>query len=215
MASRCDRNSSVENLRIDPIADGDSDIDFRYGRGAVRVPEGYDAMQALTESAEALETFGGHVSAAGFTILPGREQMFKDLFCASCRRQAERKGIPARAQLRIDFKLSAAHLTMEMGRSVDSLKPFGIGNPEPCWMMEGVRFANIEICGKLGSTLRFTVLKDADSFQAVWFGASRHVEFIRSVGVADIAFSLACDTYGSYQGLKMMVIDVRAHGGEK
>lgn len=183
------------------------------GHGSVRVPEGYDAVQALAESAEALEAFGGHVAAAGFSIRPGQELRFKELFCAACRRQAERKRIPSRPQLKIDAVLSCDELTSEFCRGLEPVMPFGLGNPEPRWVLEDASIADLRIAGKTGSTLLFKVLKSGKVFPAIWFGAAANVEFLRTVDSVDVAFSLWEDARGAQPGFKLCVVDVRPHGG--
>jgi len=55
---------------------------FRIGaewtRGGVRVPKGFDAVEAMESCKKLLKTYGGHAPAAGFTIATDNVQEFKE-----------------------------------------------------------------------------------------------------------------------------------------
>lgn len=46
--------------------------------GAVRVPSGMDAVQAMKSCQKLLMTFGGHAPAAGFTVKNENLEKFKE-----------------------------------------------------------------------------------------------------------------------------------------
>lgn len=177
--------------------------------GSVRVPEGYDAIQALRDSAEALEVFGGHTGAAGFSIKPGMHGRFEELFCAACARQATEKAISGRSQLHIDGTLELREISFALNDEIAKLAPFGIGNPEPHWVVEDVELLDLHIIGKDARSLAVAFGKDGTRLTAIWFGAAGNIEYLRGVKRASIAFSMGVDSYQGLPEIKLILCDLK------
>lgn len=98
-------------------------------RGSGRGPESVDLKGLLDGSAEFLARYGGHRRAVGFTVTAGRwEEFAADL---------ERKAPPpaARLPLLADLAITAEELQRPFLDGIESLGPFGEGNPEPCFLL--------------------------------------------------------------------------------
>ncbi|AKJ64065.1 Single-stranded-DNA-specific exonuclease RecJ [Kiritimatiella glycovorans] len=107
------------------------------GRGSGRSIEGFDLHAALTACAGPLERFGGHALAAGVTVKAGRLEEFRAAFAehaATCLADADLRPV-----LEIDREASLGDFTPEFRRALQRLAPFGEANPEPVWMIRGVR----------------------------------------------------------------------------
>jgi single-stranded-DNA-specific exonuclease len=105
------------------------------GRGSARSAGGVDVRAAMADAAAHVERFGGHQQAAGLTIQPERVADFARLFEAAVRpRLAAERTRP----LFIDARLDPAELEPGLLAALERLEPFGIGNPEPQFLLAGL-----------------------------------------------------------------------------
>ncbi|NCY21850.1 single-stranded-DNA-specific exonuclease RecJ, partial [bacterium] len=109
------------------------------GKGSGRGLPGLSLMDALRACSPCLKGFGGHEGAAGIVIEADRVAEFRSVLSA----WLERSVAPEifERNLSIEMMLLPEHLTPEMARAVGEMAPFGKGNPEPVFQLEGVQLA--------------------------------------------------------------------------
>ena len=142
------------------------------GRGSGRSIAGLPLGSAVVAARQAglLINGGGHAMAAGFTVAAeklDRLQAFLD----------ERLGdgldherlVP---ELRVDAALSLGAAQAELMGHIEQLAPFGTGNPEPRFVLSGVRVAHAEFVGS--GHLRCTLADPLDGtrLRAIAFRAA-------------------------------------------
>ena len=107
------------------------------GKGSGRGLPGLSLMDALRACAPCLRGFGGHEAAAGIVIESDKVADFQKLLQAWLEKHVApeifEKTLP------IDMQLCPEHLTPEMARGIAELAPFGKGNPEPVFRIDGVQ----------------------------------------------------------------------------
>jgi single-stranded-DNA-specific exonuclease len=107
------------------------------GKGSGRGLPGLSLMDALRACAPCLRGFGGHEAAAGIVIESNKVADFQKLLQAWLEKHVApeifEKTLP------IDMQLCSEHLTPEMARAIADLAPFGKGNPEPVFRIDGVQ----------------------------------------------------------------------------
>ncbi len=110
------------------------------GKGSGRGLPGLSLMDALRACAPCLQGFGGHEGAAGITIEADRVGDFRKILGAWLEKSVNPDIFEK--SLSIEMCLLPEHLTPEMARAVGDLAPFGKGNPEPVFQLEGVTMAS-------------------------------------------------------------------------
>lgn len=107
------------------------------GKGSGRGLPGLSLMDALRACSPCLKGFGGHEGAAGIVIEADRVAEFRKVLGA----WLERSVAPEifERNLGIEMILSHEHLTPEMARALGEMAPFGKGNPEPVFQLNGVQ----------------------------------------------------------------------------
>ena len=95
-----------------------------------------DLYEALHESRDHLARFGGHKAAAGITIDERKIGAFRGDFCEAVARQWTDKDIVP--EIRIDAEASLGQLNLEVVKQMQTLAPFGQGNPRPVLSCGGV-----------------------------------------------------------------------------
>ena len=173
--------------------------------GSVRAPDGYNVHDALAAAGDALDRFGGHAAAGGFTVKEGRFDDFSRLFTEACAAQyaAGREAIERAKALEPDLWLEPGDLTLELYDALRVLEPFGEGNAEPVFGLRGVRFSDAKPIGAEGQHATFAFVNKSIP-RAVWWNHGADVEAIRAHDVPrDVLFTLLESDYGGDPHLEL------------
>lgn len=118
------------------------------GKGSGRSVNGVDLGSAIVAAREVglLLNGGGHVMAAGLTIEPAKVDalaaFLAERLAAHCASSVEGK------HLTIDGALSPMGATVALCEQVQRCGPYGAGNPEPVFVLPGVRVVNASVVGE-------------------------------------------------------------------
>ena len=123
-------------------------LEGSLGRGSARSIPAFHLMEALEEVKDHLIAFGGHPAAAGLTIARGKVASFRQAINRIfLERVDSRKLIPV---LEVDGELPLDDLTEELLRDLETMAPFGAGNPRPvftsshAWLPESPATASFD-----------------------------------------------------------------------
>ncbi len=100
-------------------------------KGSCRSISGFNMVAALGKCHDLLVKYGGHAMAAGLEIEWNRIPDFRKRFNDVCRE--ELKGQVLAPRIRVDGWLDPATLDHSTLDLLDSLRPYGMGHPEPVW----------------------------------------------------------------------------------
>lgn len=132
------------------IAMGESE-----GTGSGRSIPGVDlgaAIIAARQSGHLLKG-GGHAMAAGFSVPRNGLDDFRMFLQERIRSQTNDKSL--HLPTRLDGRLSIRGASFELASALESLAPFGPGNPEPRFLLENVRISYSDVVG--ADHLRMTI----------------------------------------------------------
>jgi single-stranded-DNA-specific exonuclease len=128
--------------------------------GSGRSVPGIDLGKIIHDALAAgiLDEGGGHAAAAGFTLPIKNEGVFREFLEDAVTRQWE--GRTPKLEFVADAELDAAAAGMRLVRELESLAPFGQGNPEPRLVLNGGSLAWAGVIGN-GSHLRGNIRTSA------------------------------------------------------
>ncbi len=106
------------------------------GRGSARSIEGFHLYKGLHACRQALLKYGGHEFAAGFEVAPDNLEALQDLLEQAFHEQVGAK--PLQPTLKVDAQADLRDLNPAFYQHLDSLRPFGPGNPAPVIVCLGV-----------------------------------------------------------------------------
>jgi single-stranded-DNA-specific exonuclease len=142
-------------------------LDGATGKGSGRSIEAFDLLAGLTACAEHLTSYGGHRAAAGLEIERARLDAFAGALGAHAARVlAPEDLVPVE---RVDAVVAGEELGMTLAEELQSLAPFGRGNPGVSLMVAEARFTDARPMGE-GKHVRFTVESGGARARAVAFG---------------------------------------------
>jgi single-stranded-DNA-specific exonuclease len=163
--------------------------------GSGRSIEGVDLFENLSAFSHMFVRFGGHARAAGVTIEKERFEEFKRLF----RAQIERDYRPEDfyPSFSYDEPVTLADLTAERVKELKKLAPFGEGNPEPVFRINGVRFSSLRTIGKDDQHFCASAVQGDQVMRVVAFQKSELVEPLNTALDWDL---LARPSINEYRG---------------
>jgi single-stranded-DNA-specific exonuclease len=142
-------------------------LDGATGKGSGRSVEGFDLLAGLTACAGSLLRYGGHRAAAGLEIERDRLEEFAAALCAHA--DAMLAGKDTMPVERVDAVVSGPELGLGLAEELQSLAPFGRGNPGVSLLVTDATFTELRPMGE-GKHVRFSVESGGARARAVAFG---------------------------------------------
>ena len=138
------------------------------GRSIVGLPLGPAVIAA--RQAGLLINGGGHAMAAGFTVAPEKLDALREFLIERLGDGLDHERLVP--ELRVDAAVSLVAVQAELIGHIERLAPFGAGNPEPCFVLSGVRVVHTEAVGN--GHLRCTLADPLDTarLRAIAFRAA-------------------------------------------
>ena len=121
---------------------------------SARSIESFDILEAITKFKDYLVTFGGNKEAAGFTIKKENLEKFKKEISKYAKDQLKDKDL--RPTLCIDCELKEENITDNLIEDIWKLKPFGVRNSRPLFMLKNVKPHFAGTVGKNADHVKFT-----------------------------------------------------------
>jgi single-stranded-DNA-specific exonuclease len=183
------------------------------GIGSARSPNGVNLHQALAACGEYLIGHGGHAAAAGLKIEEGRIDAFRNAFLEHVAGigAGSADGTPRGPELRIDAEGPFCQLTLEVVRQIESLAPFGMGNPRPVLCATGVTLS--EPPKRIGGGERHLSLKlthHRSSMRCVgWNFGDECEQLAAHKGPIDVAFKPVINEFRGMQKVEIQLVDWR------
>ncbi|OQY11045.1 MAG: hypothetical protein B6I30_07730 [Desulfobacteraceae bacterium 4572_187] len=176
------------------------------GKGSARSIPGFDLYEGLSACSGDLVQFGGHSMAAGLKINLKNIDRFKINFDNSV--SSGIKPIDFTPKLSIDAELGFDDISDRLIDEIESLTPFGTGNPEPLFIARNVEVFSSKIVGK---NHRSMLLKQSGGKMPKIFNAI-HFNSIANAPLKDnfdrIAFRLRWNRWNGQKKVQIVVEEI-------
>ncbi|MEM9825242.1 MAG: single-stranded-DNA-specific exonuclease RecJ [Planctomycetota bacterium] len=175
---------------------------------------GVNLHEALSECEHHLVRFGGHAAAAGLTIDEKRIDAFREEFCQAVAQQWDEKEIVP--EIRIDAETSLGQLNLNLVSQIETLAPFGAGNPRPVLCCRGVTLdEEASTMGAGDRHLRVRFAHGDKVFRAVAFGAASWVkELNETTEPIEIAYRPIINDWNGMRKVEIHLVDWRVSHSE-
>ncbi len=174
--------------------------------GSFRSIPSLSIIEAIGECADLLEKFGGHSQAAGATVRNDKlEAFFEKLEQVINRRLSETVVEPV---LDIDLELSPRLLTGDLARGLRRLEPFGIGNPEPTFLVRGAIVREVRLVGNGEKHLKLSFSTDGGVFGGIGFGMGEEWGKLIVGDRVDVVFRFGENQWNGSSRLEWRVLDM-------
>jgi single-stranded-DNA-specific exonuclease len=182
--------------------------------GSARSIPGFDLYQAITECADLLESYGGHMYAAGITLKTENVQKFRDRFEAVVKNTiAPELLIP---QVEIDTELNFKDISPKLFRILKQFEPFGPENMNPVFFAESVSDNGYaRLVGTEEEHLQLGLIQEEYPFsvyRAIAFNQASHLYKIKKGSAFDIAYTLMENNFRGLTSIQLNIKDIKIEG---
>jgi single-stranded-DNA-specific exonuclease len=180
---------------------------FKFGpetcRGSGRsIPE-FNLMEALKDCRDLLSNFGGHTKAAGFSVPTANlTQLQKRLLAIA---EAQLTGLDLRPHIDIEAEVPLSVFTDNTFKEIQSLAPFGAGNPLPAFVSRHVEIIDQRQIGNHGEHLGLKLKQGGTVWDAIGFRFGNRAQ--EATTWLDIAYNLYIDRWNDEEKLRLKLLD--------
>ncbi len=177
-------------------------------RGSARSVEGLHITQAIAEQKSILVSFGGHPMAAGLSLPKEKLAEFRKGLGKAIEKQL---GVITREEpvLQIDAWLGLEEIDLELANALESLAPFGAGNPPLVLASRAVQLKSVTTIGKAKEHLRLTIEDGTGNTQSIlWWGGAGN-DLPEEGSIIDMAYSLRASTFRGKRQATLQFEDFR------
>lgn len=190
------------------------DPETGLAKGSARSIAGFDIHQALTESADLLDHFGGHQAAAGLTLSAGRvNELEERLERLAQEWLTDEELVPIIAA---DLACSLEETPLAIIEQLAQLAPFGSGNPAPRFVFEGLRISEKRTIGREQQHLKLMLAaaeaETACSMEAIGFGYGAAADLIAPTARLDVLGELSVNEWNGTRRPQIVIQDLRIPG---
>jgi single-stranded-DNA-specific exonuclease len=182
------------------------------GKGSARTVPGFDLYEGLASCRNLLEAFGGHPSAAGVTIQERRIPEFAERFASVAGAWAQAtQNVPT---LHVDSEVRLDEVTLRLLQEIQTLHPFGAGNPEPMFAGTRLEIMNARVVGE--KHLKMTLRQGRSlPFDSIGFGMKSLEENGLSLRTpVDVAFTPELNHWNGLDRIQLRIRAMRPTAGE-
>jgi len=171
------------------------------GKGSARSITNFHLYKALHACESSLLGYGGHAMAAGMSIAQSAVDEFRRQFDMVARNALSSDDLIPR--LLYDGETELHELSLEQIQELESLSPFGSGNPQPAFVSRQVKVLTPKIVGT--THLRFDVEQQGVRFGCIAFGMAERIDEL-SVTV-DILYRPGINKWRGQSSVQLQIAD--------
>ncbi|MDR2772849.1 MAG: single-stranded-DNA-specific exonuclease RecJ [Elusimicrobiota bacterium] len=182
--------------------------DGKTAVGTARSVEGFNIIDALDNVKDILIKYGGHNQAAGFMIDNSNIEEFRRRITDYA--QANLISVDSIDTIIIEGELKISDINLDFYNQVETLSPFGLGNPKPIFCINGVNVTEVYVFGARKEHLKFKISqKGSRNVQAVFWNKSRYEEIINKDEIFDMAFYLDVMDKNDGKIAQLSIVDIK------
>jgi len=173
--------------------------------GSARSIEAFNLIEAIADSKDKLLAFGGHKEAAGFTIKKENLEAFKKNIQAYAKENLKDKDL--RPTLNIDCEIPEKEISEKLINEIHQMKPFGIKNPKPLFLLKNIKPTFIETVGRNRDHIKFDAEKKGKKFKAIGFRLGKFADEMRKHRSIDLACYVEMNEWNNSKNLQLEIVD--------
>ncbi|MEN8127038.1 MAG: single-stranded-DNA-specific exonuclease RecJ [Planctomycetota bacterium] len=178
------------------------------GQGSGRSIAGFNLHGALTACGEHLLSFGGHAMAAGLKIETNRIAAFAEAIEAYAHENLDHEMLES--FLEIDAETQVADFDKRVMKELNTLEPFGAGNPKPVFAARGVKLiAPPRTVGARNDHLQISISDASGAVRCIGFGMGKLEKKLLETDTFSVAFEPQYNTYNGQTNLQFVLNDIQ------
>lgn len=173
-------------------------------KGSGRSIKGFNLFEALKSCSEILLKFGGHEYAAGLSLPVDNVEKLDEILNSIAQDYHFMIFKPA---IEVDLVLSLNEIDDELVDQVYLLEPFGVGNPEPTFLIKNLVVENFRFMGEDNKYYKFFT-GNSTKYDVVCFSNLEDEDELISMKKVDIVCKLERNLFNSVRKNQFNIIDI-------
>jgi single-stranded-DNA-specific exonuclease len=179
-------------------------VDGSRAKGSARSIPGFDLVAALGACDRHLVRYGGHRAAAGLELEAADLDAFREAFIAYAASEIDPADLVRMERLDALVGVGRDGIGMDLARQLESLGPFGMGNPGPRLLVPSGRLREVSPLGEEGKHSRFQLESGAGRALGVAFGMNGEISR-REDQAVDLSIELEVDRWNGAEQPRVVV----------
>jgi single-stranded-DNA-specific exonuclease len=182
-----------------------------FATGSARSVQGYDLYQAIEACSDLLESFGGHMFAAGLTLKKENIRPFMERFEQYVNGTIKEDQLVPRVF--IDAEIFFSEINEDFFNIMNQFQPFGPENMSPVFVSRSVfDTGSGRMVGSSGEHLKLELCQESTgikSIPAIAFSQANHFEYIKGGNPFDICYSIEMNEFRGNKNLQLNIKDIK------
>ncbi len=183
-------------------------IEDGIGKGSARSIPAFNLYNGLKSLSDLLMTFGGHKYAAGIKVesfnIKKLQKEFHNLIISEL---DEGDFIP---EIKIDTEVEPYEVNRHLVKTLQKMRPFGSGNPEPVFCMRRVKkYQNFSFIGKGKKHLKGFIEKNGKLFEIIAYNFREYEEYLQNYDTFDILFFPKFNVWTGENSIQLKIKDIK------
>lgn len=179
-------------------------------KGSGRSIEEYNMFEELLKCKDIIHKFGGHSMAAGLSIKEENIEVLSEMLNKNCNlSEADFK-----PKIRIDKRVAFENINTDLISEIETMEPFGKGNPMPLFAEKNIHITNVVYLGKDKNTIKL-YMEDRNKrgkFEGICFSRTNELKEIvnsnKNINL-DLIFLPYINEYMGKKDLQLKIVDFR------
>jgi single-stranded-DNA-specific exonuclease len=177
-------------------------------KGSARSVPGFNIIEFLRSHSEFFPEVGGHPMAAGFSVPTEKLNDLKKKLEESADKIISEDIL--KRSLKIDCEIPIQEISHKLFDNIQSLAPFGMGNPEPVFVSYNAKVKAMSLMGKDKNHLKIKLgQKEFETIDAIGFGMGEFADNFKVGDNIDIAYTIDSNTWNGNTKLQLKLKDVK------
>ncbi len=184
-------------------------IGEKHSKASARSIAGFNIIEFIRGSSHLLVDVGGHPMAAGFTVETGKISELEAALHKSFVKVFDQELLTR--SIKIDCELPLEFVSNEVYQHIQTLAPFGMGNPTPMFVSKNVIAEDVRLIGKdqRHLKLKFKIQNSKFKIDGVAFGMGERIKEFNSGKGVDVVYTIDENIWNGRKSLQLKIRDVK------
>ncbi len=175
-------------------------------KGSARSIPSFHITNFLRKNKKYLIDVGGHKGAAGFTMEKNKLTIFTTAAVKMVNKMLNKKDLVK--IIEADLKIPVSKVNLDLAKSLETLQPFGVGNPQPTFYSE-VEILDTKTFGKTNNHLKLYVREAGQRsypLELISFNFKQQLNDLTIGQKIKVVYTLEIDRWGGSEKLRGKIL---------
>jgi single-stranded-DNA-specific exonuclease len=212
-----DWKPSLLGLAANTLKDDYGATVFLWGReggstikGSCRSDGTISVVELMSSTKDSFTHFGGHKMSGGFAVSHEKIHTLEDEIVSAYDKMCASFGDREVEKIVIDKKLSLRDVNWNTYKMIEKMAPFGVGNPKPLFLFEGIMIKEAKLFGKEKNHLELRFANgEGKLIPAICFFASSEFRDSLTAGKSiNLVATFEKSMFRNFPELRLRVVDI-------